>query len=81
MTPWGALWAQFAERECGTYSPLYAAIAWAVADDGDLLDLVVEVPPAAHLPNVLLAAVHYLLLGGLSHPRRPPSFPRIRGHS
>lgn len=63
-----ALWRDFAERECGTYSPLYAGICRFVATDDDLLALVLEAPPAAHLPNVLLAAVHYLLLEGLDHP-------------
>jgi hypothetical protein len=63
-----AVWREFAKRECGTYSPLYAEISAAVAEDGDLLDLVLEAPPSAHQPNVLLAAVHYLNLDGMSHP-------------
>jgi hypothetical protein len=62
------LWRHFAEYECGTYSPRYAAIARSVADDDDLLTLVGEAPPGGRQPNVLLAAVHYLLLGGLEHP-------------
>src|SRR5207245_11305897 len=36
--------------------------------DAHLLALVLESPPAAHMPLVLLAAVHYLLLEGLDHP-------------
>jgi hypothetical protein len=39
-----------------------------VADDEALLALVASAPPHAHQPNVLLAAVHDLLLGGLDHP-------------
>jgi hypothetical protein len=40
----------------------------AVAARDDVLDMVRAAPPAAHRPNVLLAAVHYPLLGGLAHP-------------
>jgi hypothetical protein len=61
-------WREFAETECGTYSPLYAAICRSVADDPDLLALIAAAPPSGHQPNVLLAAVHYLLLDGFDHP-------------
>jgi len=61
-------WREFADKECGTYSPLYAAICRAVADDPELLALGATAPPSGQQPNVLLAAVHYLLLGGLAHP-------------
>jgi hypothetical protein len=30
--------------------------------------MVQSAPSEAHLPNVLLAAVHYLVLSGLEHP-------------
>jgi hypothetical protein len=62
-----ALWRWFADSQF-TASPLYTAIAGAVADDPEILDLVLESPPLAHLPLILMAAVHYLLLGGLEHP-------------
>jgi len=39
-----------------------------VAEDEELLDLVLAAPPHAHQPNLLLAAVHYLVLSGLEHP-------------
>ena len=39
-----------------------------VAANEALLDLILEAPATSHQPNVLLAAVHYLLLGGLDHP-------------
>src|SRR5262249_31006609 len=39
-----------------------------VAASDDVLALLDEAPPRSHQPNVLLAAVHYLLLGGLAHP-------------
>jgi len=61
-------WREFGDNECGTYSPLYAAICRSVADDPELLALGAAAPPAGQQPNVLLAAVHYLLLGGLTHP-------------
>jgi hypothetical protein len=61
-------WRRFADDECGTYSPLYAAISASVAGDHELLALVATAPPGGQQPNVLLAAVHDLLLGGLAHP-------------
>jgi hypothetical protein len=62
------LWRGFAEREAGTYSPLYSAIARTVADDPGLLGRIIEdVPRAGHLPIALLAAVHDLVLRGTDH--------------
>ena len=61
-------WEVFAERECRGYSPLYESVCRSVAVDNDLLALVESGPPSALQPNVLLAAVHYLLLGGVDHP-------------
>ena len=62
------LWTYFADTSCGEYSPLYDRICRAVASDDDVLRLVGEAPPEGRLPNVLLAAVHFLLLSGLDHP-------------
>ncbi|HEY3842289.1 MAG TPA: DUF2332 domain-containing protein [Acidimicrobiales bacterium] len=45
----------------------YAAICRQVADDPGLLALMGEAPPDQRRPNLLLAAVHYLLLGGTDH--------------
>ena len=61
-------WRDFADRECGTYSPLYAAIGHSVAKDSELLALVAAAPSSGQQPNVLLAAAHYLLLDGVTHP-------------
>jgi hypothetical protein len=61
-------WRDFGATECGAYSPLYAAICRSVADDPGLLALAAAAPPAGQQPNVLLAAVHYLVLSGLAHP-------------
>jgi hypothetical protein len=64
----GELWAWFARYQFRGYSPLYERIAEGVSVDTEVLDLVRAAPPEAHLPPVLLGAVHYLLLGGLDHP-------------
>ena len=64
----GRRWEVFAEQECRGYSPLYESICRSVAVDEDLLALVESGPRSARQPNVLLASVHYLLLGGVDHP-------------
>jgi hypothetical protein len=63
-----ALWRWFADTQCRGYSPLYDKICRTVATTPELLDMVAEAPSPAHLPNVLLAAVHYLLLDEPDHP-------------
>ena len=63
-----AIWTYFGEHECGDYSRLYTQISKTVAANDAVLKLVLEAPATSHQPNVLLAAVHYLLLGGLDHP-------------
>jgi len=62
------LWEWFAGAHCRGDSPLYERICLAVSADRPLLELVRRTPPQAHLPLTLLAAVHYLVLGGLDHP-------------
>jgi len=62
------LWRWFAANNCSGYSPLYERIALSVADDRELLELVQSSPPSSHLPPALLAASHYLVLGGVDHP-------------
>lgn len=49
---------------CEGTDPLYERLARAVAADDDLLALAEEVPDGRNTPNVLLAAVHSLLLSG-----------------
>jgi len=63
-----ALWRWFADTQCRDYSPLYDAIVRTVAETPDVLEMVAAAPSSAHLPNVLLASVHYLLLGEPDHP-------------
>ncbi|HVB91958.1 MAG TPA: DUF2332 domain-containing protein [Acidimicrobiales bacterium] len=57
--------AESAERDGGD---TYAAICRGVAGDAVVLALMRESPPAQRRPNLLLAAVHFLLLGGADHP-------------
>lgn len=64
-----ALWRRFADLEAGTYSPLYRAIALAVAEERDLLARVIaDTPGEAHHTINLLAAVHDVVLRGTDHP-------------
>jgi hypothetical protein len=46
----------------------YAAICRGVAVQADVLDLIAQAPLAQRRPNLLLAAVHFLLLSGVDHP-------------
>ncbi len=54
---------RFADRECTGVSPLYEALARAVAADPSLLALGARARPGQPVPNMLFAAVHFLLLG------------------
>lgn len=58
---------EFAAWAAGS-SPLYRRLATGIAGDPDLLALAADVPEGRTPPNVLLAAVHYLLLAGREHP-------------
>jgi hypothetical protein len=58
----------FAESSARDGAPTYAAICRSVADDPEVLDLLASAPPTQRRPNLLLAAVHFLLLGGADHP-------------
>ncbi|MET0662869.1 MAG: DUF2332 domain-containing protein [Ilumatobacteraceae bacterium] len=62
------LWRWMAEQQFRGYSPIYERIAHAVADDRELLEMLREAPPPAHLPLAPLGAARYLLLDGLDHP-------------
>ncbi len=57
----------FAEHECAD-EPLYQALCHVVAEQPALLALLAEAEAAQQLPNLWLAAVHDLLLSGVSHP-------------
>ncbi|REE55368.1 hypothetical protein A8990_1718 [Paenibacillus taihuensis] len=57
----------FAERECRNSSSLYEHLALNIANDKDLLQLAAHSKPGQPVPNLLLGAVHYLLLSGVGH--------------
>lgn len=63
--PLAALWRHHAHAGVGDDAPLYRAIAVAVSDDPELLDIVRRTHPDAQHPNHLFAAVRYLMLGGV----------------
>ena len=62
------LWRWFADGIMSGYCPLYDEIARSVASDRELLALQHSARPHAHLPPMLLAGAHYLLLDGFEHP-------------
>jgi hypothetical protein len=62
------LWRWFADGIMAGYCPLYDEIARSVAEDRELLSLQYSARPHAHLPPMLLAGAHYLLLSGVEHP-------------
>ncbi|OBR64713.1 hypothetical protein A7K91_03755 [Paenibacillus oryzae] len=57
----------FAERECKDSSSLYEHLAGHIANDLDLLKMAAHSKPEQPVPNLLLGAVHYLLLSGREH--------------
>ena len=59
------IFAQGAARDRAT---TYDAICRGIADDPEVLALIGEAPLRQRRPNLLLAAVHFLLLGGVPHP-------------
>jgi len=68
MRDLAAIWLYVADSSCRGYSTLYDRICRTVAESDEVLDLVSEAPRRGHNPLLLLAAVHYLVLGGLDHP-------------
>jgi hypothetical protein len=51
-------------------SPISARLARGMADSPVALDILAEAPHGQPAANILLAAVHFLLLGGADHPLR-----------
>src|SRR5690349_14418030 len=49
-------------------SPLYGHLALGVAADPDVLQLTTEADRNTQVSNLLLGAVHFLLLSGIKHP-------------
>jgi hypothetical protein len=58
---------RFAELETDGSSALYERLSLGVAEDDELLELAGRGRPEQPAPNLLFAAVHYLLLGGIEH--------------
>jgi hypothetical protein len=58
----------FAVRRYGDYAPLYARLGAGIADDPDLLTIAAHAAPGQSPPDLMLAAVHYLLAGEPGHP-------------
>ncbi|OPA77415.1 hypothetical protein BVG16_13220 [Paenibacillus selenitireducens] len=58
---------QFSQRECEGSSPLYALLANRIAEDNEILQLAACSRANQPIPNLFLAAVHYLLLDGAQH--------------
>ena len=58
---------RFADQECGAYAPLYDRLARGIAGDPELLTIAAHTRSGQQAPLLLLAAVHYLLLGGADH--------------
>jgi hypothetical protein len=58
---------RFADQECGDYAPFYARLARGIADDAELLAIAAHTRSGQQAPNLLLAAVHDLLLRGSDH--------------
>ena len=59
---------RFAAAECRGVSPLYEHLACSIAADHELLALAAHAAPGQPVPNLLLAAVHFLLLKGQADP-------------
>ena len=59
---------RFAREEFHNSSPLYEQLSRAIAKDPELLSLAARCRKGERIPNLLFAAVHYLLLKGFSHP-------------
>lgn len=60
--------ARFASEECAGYAPLYERLASGIAGDAEVLALAAGAAPGQPAPNLLLGAIHYLLLRGADDP-------------
>ena len=58
---------RFARRECHV-SRLYERLSLGIAQDHDVLGIAAQAQPGQPIPNLLLGAVHFLLLQGVVHP-------------
>lgn len=58
----------FSELECRETSPLYFSLSQEIAADEDILKIAREARVGQPVPNLLFAAVHYLLVADSAHP-------------
>jgi hypothetical protein len=58
---------RFALRECHA-SPLYERLSRGIAHDPEILAIAMQAKLGQPVPNLFLAAVHFLLLQGVAHP-------------
>lgn len=63
----GDFYRDYGESSFAEDEPLYAAICHGIADRTQLLELLAAHVQEAQQPNLILAAAHYLLLGGVEH--------------
>lgn len=61
-------WTFFADEAERGRSPLYRKIALGIREDNELRKMAARVKPGQPQANIILAAVHYLLLDGADHP-------------
>lgn len=61
-------WKFFSDEAERGKSPLYKRLALGIRDDDELRALAARVKPGQPQANIILAAVHYLLLAGADHP-------------
>ncbi|RAP76004.1 DUF2332 domain-containing protein [Paenibacillus montanisoli] len=61
------LFKRFADRECRGSSPLYEQLSHRIAADEELLGMLTACKAGQPVPNLLLAAVHFLLILGRQH--------------
>ena len=64
----GRRFTRFADMECRGASALYEQLALSIARDPELLALAAHTAQGQPVPNLFLAAVHYLLLQGQADP-------------
>lgn len=60
------LFRNFSVKECKGSSDLYEHLSLQISEDSELLALASHAQPGQPIPNLLLGAVHYLLLKGMT---------------
>jgi hypothetical protein len=74
---------RFAELECLGMSALYESLCHSLAEDRDLLAIAADARPGQPVPNLFMAAVHWLLMKGAQHPLKdyyPDISPEMTAH-